>query len=83
MSKKLKAQVMYATDYDKRLEWRTVAEDHVIRIVAPDGTQYELSYEHNTGIKLSAKKDVLIITPKASNLVAIRQNKMGNDMEGR
>lgn len=62
-------------------EWTEVVSTDFLRICTPDGDEFDLTYVHGKGLKLSAKTDVLHISPRATNVVVVRKSRMIDEME--
>jgi len=66
-----------------KTEWAEVVDTELLRIVTPDGDEFDLTYVHGEGLKISGKSDVLHVTPRATNVIIIRKSRMVDEMERR
>ena len=77
------AKVMTHVGDRTKTEWTEVVTTDFLRIVTADGDEFDLTYVHGEGLKLSAKSDVLHLAPRATNVVVIRKSRMIDEMERR
>jgi len=77
------AKVMTNLGDRTKTEWAEVVTTDLLRVSTPDGDEFDLTYMHGEGLKLSAKSDVLHLTPRATNVVVIRKSRMIDEVERR